>query len=522
MALEARYAARRDWPVERLVENLGALLSVRPKTIARQRITFLDTVDGRIARAGACLTLTADADGNRVQWLQGNQRLGCTIGGPLDFAWDIPSGALRQRIDSVVESRRLLPLAHTEQDGVLLDVLDETHKTVARLSIVAGRAREAKRRSPWQPYPPFLTLNALRGYDDQCTGPIAIVESRPGIERTSGTLQAHVLRAIGTTVPPGVPPYRVPLDPMVRTDAGSLRMHHELLRIVEAHHAGVVCDVDGVCLVDFRDGVARSRTLLGQIESEPPQADVEYLTGELAWLDQITAPTHELDRLLYGLRCAPSGLAEEAKRVLLAALEDERTTAHRALAAQLSGERYGRLIERWQALVSASPGGPTGEGLGVLPLMTTVSRRAWDLFQLTLAGIERVRSDTPANELCQIHDHATELRHLIDAAQTLYDADNLAVVLRALERLRTAVGEFNEARAQAAWLRQYGRGFDDDSGRDAARVRSAVEALADLAERRSAHLRKPMNQRMLRFGESATRNAFERVFHIKHLIELVQ
>jgi hypothetical protein len=35
-------------------------------------------------------------------------------------------------------------------------------------------------------------------------------------------------------------------------------------------------------------------------------------------------------------------------------------------------------------------------------------------------------------------------------------------------------------------------------------------------------LRKPANQQLLRFGEAAKRVAFERVFHIEHLTELVQ
>ena len=122
MALETRYAARQDWPVERLVESLAALLAVRRRRIARQRITFLDTVDGRVGRAGACLTSTADAGGNRIQWRQGDVRVGCTLSGVLRFAWDLPPGAVRQRIEPIIQGRRLLPLAEAEQDGVVLDV----------------------------------------------------------------------------------------------------------------------------------------------------------------------------------------------------------------------------------------------------------------------------------------------------------------------------------------------------------------------------------------------------------------
>lgn len=521
MALETRYAARRDWPVERLVESLAALLPVRKRALARQRITFLDTADGRLGQAGACLTSTADGAGNRVQWQYGNQRIGCTVDDAPQFAWDIPQGSMRQRIESIVGSRRLLPLAHAEQDGVLLEVMNETHKTIARLGIVAGRARGPKPRSPWQPYPPFLTLNALRGYDEQCAGPIAIVESRPGIEGSDGTLQAHVLRAIGATLPQDVSAYRVELEPMVRTDAGMLRMQRELLRIIGANHAGVVANIDSVFLQDFRVGVARSRALLGQIEGALPQTDVDHFKSELAWLDRITEPAHRLDMLLLGLRSPAKGLDDAGRHLILAAIEHDREIAQHGLSAQLTSERYGRFIECWQAFLSQEPRGTSAEGCGALPLMTIVAQRAWSLFQLTLSGIERVRSDTPAHELHQIHGNATQLRYLIDAAASLYDPDNLAIVLRALGRLQAAVGEYSDACARAVWLRQYGKGIDE-TVRDATVVRQAAEVLADLAELRSSELRKPMNQQLLRFGESAIRNAFERVFHIKHLIELVQ
>ncbi|RPI45901.1 MAG: CHAD domain-containing protein [Betaproteobacteria bacterium] len=521
MALETRYAARRDWPVERLVESLAALLTVRRRPITRQRVTFLDTFDGRIGRVGACLTLTADAGGNRIQWRQGNLRVGCTLGGMVQFAWDLPQGSVRQRIEPIIEMRRLLPLAEAEQDGVLLEVMDETRKIIARLDIVAGRARAPKRRSPWQPFQPFLTLNALRGYDEQCAGPIAIIESRPGIERSDLALQGHVLRAIGASLPQDVSVYRVELEPMVRADIGSLRMQRELLRIITANHAGVLTGLDSEFLRDFRVGVRRSRALLGQIKDVLPQAEIDHFKTELSWLGRITGPARELDVLLLGLRSPSTKLNEDQQRVILARLEQERARAQQALTEQLTSERYRQLVNGWKEFLSQDVRVKPGDGCGALPLVTIVSRRGWRLYRRTLSGIEHVSNDTPAHALHQIRTDAKKLRYLIDAAASLYDPGDLAIVLRALRRLQSVLGEFNDACMQASWLRQYA-GVLDETERDVTSVRQAAEALADLADRRTEELRKPANQQLLRFGESATRVAFERIFHIKHLPELVQ
>jgi len=521
LALETRYAARRDWPVERLVENLAALLTVRRRPIKRQRITFLDTFDGRVGRAGACLILTADAGGNRIQWRQGHLRVGCTLGGMAQFAWDLPQGSVRQRIEPVIEMRRLLPLAEAEQEGVLLDVMDETRKTIARLSIVAGRARAPKRRSPWQPFLPFLTLTALRGYDEQCAGPIAIIESRPGIERSVLGLQGHVLRSIGASSPQDVSVYCVELDPMVPADSGALRMHRELLRIITANHAGVLTGLDSEFLHDFRVGVRRSRSLLGQIKGVLPQAGIDHFKAELSWLGRITGPVRDLDVLLLGLRSPSKNLNEDQQGALLVQLEQERARAQQALSEQLTSERYRRLVKGWKEFLSLDPRVPPDDGCGALPLVTLVSQRVWRLYRRTLSAIEHVRNDTPADELHRIRIDAKKLRYLIDATASLYDPDDLVIVLRALKRLQSVLGEFNDACVQASWLRQYAGGLDEAGG-GATLVRQAAEVLADLADRRTEKLRKPVNQQLLRFGESATRVAFERVFHMKHLTELVQ
>lgn len=515
MALEARYVVRPDWPVERLVESLAALLPVRRRAIARQRITFLDTVDGRVGRAGACLTLTPHAPGYRLQWRQGTLRAACSLVGTVQFAWDLPRGPLRQRIAPIVEMRRLIPFAEAEHDGAQLDVLDETRKTIARLDIVSGRARLPKRRSPWRPFPPFLTLSALRGYDEQCAGPIAIVESRPGVERSDLTMQAHVLRALGSQVPRDASAYCVALEPTVRADVGVLRMLRELLRIIVANHAGVLSDLDSEFLHEFRVGVRRSRALLGSIKGVLPQAEVDHFRAELAWLGRITGPARDLDVLLLELRSPSKSLNEDQQRAILAQLERERARTQQALAVQLASARYRELIARWSEFLSQDARGNRGGGCGALPLVTVVSRRIWRLYRRALSDIERVGGNTPAHELHRIRIDAKRLRYLVSAAASLYDAEDLAIVRRALKRLQSVLGEFNDARGQANWLRWYGCALNEPEP-DVTIAREAAAALAELADRRSEKLRKSVNRQLLRFGESAIRAAFKRLFHNEH------
>jgi hypothetical protein len=86
-----------------------------------------------------------------------------------------------------------------------------------------------------------------------------------------------------------------------------------------------------------------------------------------------------------------------------------------------------------------------------------------------------------------------------------------------LKSLQSELGEFKDACVQASWLRHCA-GELDEREYDAAFVRQA----ADRAARRAEALRKLANRQLLRFGEPATRAAFERVFHVGHSTGLVQ
>jgi CHAD domain-containing protein len=330
-----------------------------------------------------------------------------------------------------------------------------------------------------------------------------------------------VLDAIRVSLPRDVSAYRVELEPSVRADIGALRMHRELLRIVTANHAGVLTGLDSEFLHAFRVGVRRSRSLLGQIEGVLPQAESDHLQTELSWLGSITAPVRDLDVLLLGLRSPSKPLNADQQGANLGQLEQERARAQQALTEQLKSVRYRQLAYRWQECVSQLARPETRDGCGALPLVTIVSQRGRRLYRRTLTGIEQVRNDTPAHELHRIRVDAKKLRDLIAAAASLYDPEDLAVVLRALKRLVSVLGEFNDACVQARCLRQYARMLNE-SECNVTLARKAAAALADLADHRREKLRKPANQQLLRFGEPATRAAFERVFHIEHLTELVQ
>ena len=110
-ATECTYVVRQDVPLEAITRSLAALLPTRHQPIVRQRFTLLDTVDGRVRRAGARLT-KAGLNGNTLEWSTRGAagHLTATVTEPIGFAWDLPAGPLRRVVADTVGPLRPVAL----------------------------------------------------------------------------------------------------------------------------------------------------------------------------------------------------------------------------------------------------------------------------------------------------------------------------------------------------------------------------------------------------------------------------
>src|SRR5262249_47257389 len=162
---ESVYLVRDDASRTGITNSLRALLRTRHHPIGRHRFTMLDTFDSRVRRAGARLTRTGVDGGATVAWRRrgGGGSFAGRLTEPVNFAGDLPAGALHDELAPVIGVRRLLPQADAEEHGSLLEILDERRKTVARLRIESGQVRRPSPRSAWQSLPTILTLTGLRG-----------------------------------------------------------------------------------------------------------------------------------------------------------------------------------------------------------------------------------------------------------------------------------------------------------------------------------------------------------------------
>jgi CHAD domain-containing protein len=510
---EAQYTIEEADQPEVIADSLQALVSSRERPIVRHRLMLLDTFNGRITAAGGRLTTRAGDGGARLEWQPRDRqvRLEVSVKTPVDFAWDLPRGPLRDSLQPIISVRRLLPQVEVEIYGRMLDILDDDRKTVARIRIEGGRARAPRRASSWNCIPTMVTLTALRGYDAAYERLRRIIESRPGLERSLADLQVIALQAAGASPPRDLSRFDVLLPPSVRADAGARKIHQALLDIMIANEPGVRADLDTEFLHDYRVSLRRMRSLLGQIKNVFPADAVTHFRDEFRWLAQATNPTRDLDVLLLSLRRMSETPPLDDLPALFAFLSRNQRHEHRLLERALESDRYRNLLASWRDFLESAPPAVPEIAEASCPLVEVTSQRIWRLYRRFADQAMAIHDKTPADAIHQLRIDAKKLRYLIDATRSLHDRSRLDQIIDNLKRVQTVLGDFNDAHVQERHLLEAGRALAEAGPGDSGALLT-IGRLAENARNRAASLRAHVFGELSRFCKDDVRADFGRLF----------
>src|SRR5262245_51026569 len=510
---EAQYTVDEAALPDGIAQSLQALVPVRTRPIVRHRLVLLDTFDGRIAAAGCRLTTRAGNGGARLEWQPQDRqvRLEVTVTTPVDFAWNLRGGPLRDNLEPIIDVRRLLPQVEVEIHGRMLDVLDNDRKTVARIRIEVGRARIPGRASPWQRIPTLVTLTALRGYNAAYKRLLRIIESRPGLKRSLAGLQVMALQALGVSPPRDVSQFDVALARSVRADAGTRQIYNALLDIMVANEPGMRADLDTEFLHDYRVSLRRTRSLLGQIKNVFPADAVTHFRTEFRWLAQATGPKRDLDVLLLSLRRLSESVPADDLSALLAFLSRKLLHEQRLLERLLESKRYRALLAVWQDFLQDAPPGVPEPADAARPLVEVTSRRILRLDRRLVDDAMAIHDKTPAEALHEVRIEAKKLRYMIDATHSLHDRHDVDRIIDSLKRVQSVLGDFNDAQVQERNLLGSGRALVE-AGAGESGTLLTVGRLAESARNRAVSLRAQVNRELSRFCKDGIRAEFNRLF----------
>lgn len=482
----------------------GQVVAEAPIALRR---TWFDTFDWRLHKAALCLSIVQSG---RARGVGARRASHLRLVSPTDvvtvptaelsgvrmcFPSDavVPPGALRIRLEPVVEMRALMPIATLRTAMVTYRLLNDDEKTVARVVVeratgigaggAGGRAVDIA---------PRVSVVASRGYEAEAAAAARVVAKIPGLTTADQSMALQAMAAIGRAPGDYSGKLDVALHADLATDEAVRRVLRALLDSAQSNLGGVTADIDTEFLHDLRVAVRRGRTTLKVTAGALPVADAAAAGTALKWLGDVTTPTRDLDVYLLGLDDLAVDVVTPGWNVaqlepFRAFLIARRAAEQAALVRNLRSARAKRAFAAWAAAAtplapppvpstapSAAPSLPPHIGA-----VATASVRR--MFRRVIKKGSNITGASPASDLHDLRKRCKELRYTLEIFAALHDPAAQRSLVDDLKKLQDCLGEFQDTEVQQHAIRQFAE--DMMAGGASPATVDAVMAMGRLADR---------------------------------------
>lgn len=493
-----------------LAELLASRLRVEPSPPTSLRVTYLDTFDWRLHRAGARLVREREGRRRRWVWTPPGGDPPRTLPAPsrARFVGDLPPGWLKEALAPLLGPRALLEVGEVELERQLLRVVDADGNTTLRVwwERLAPLGPDGRRVEP-----PRVTarLDPVPDHDRAAAAALELLTGAGAVEAAPADDLALAAAAKGLQPGDYSSKPRLALAPSQPAEEALRSMLGALLATARANLHGVEADLDTEFLHDLRVAVRRSRSALAQLDGVLPPEEVEPLATELRWLGAATGPCRDLDVFsleLEGDELRLEGPPPDPLVPLREAMARDRAAAHRELVSALRSDRCGRLLARWATVAGGQGPGPLGP-LAIRPLADGQIMRA---FRRVLKRGGRLGPSPATPDLHRLRIAAKRFRYLLELFRSLYPEGPVGDVLRDLRQLQDLLGGVQDTVVQLHRLETLaGRLLAGGSAPAATLL--AMGRLAERIVTRQQRLRADFAQRFAEFSGQPTRDDLERL-----------
>jgi CHAD domain-containing protein len=478
---------------EALAPRFSVVPGKRPHTVRR---TWLDTFDWRLHRAGLTLEhVTGHGGSELVLTGAAGERMTAAVNGtrwPAP-AGALPSGPLRDRLESLTWVRALLPAARAASNVAEFRLCNADDKTVAWLTV----DRMLTARPAAAGLPTRLSVTAVRGYQAQADRIARCLATEPGVTAGAPPPLDAVLATAGQAPGEYTGKIEVTLTPAMSGRMALAAVLQRLLDTLEANVAGTVKDIDTEFLHDLRVAVRRSRSALKLGGSLLPDGLAAEYRAEFKWLGDLTTPTRDLDVHLLAFAASAAALTSASPADLEPFhdyLFERRAQEQRRLARALRSARFTSLTGRWRhALSHLTPAkhGPTAAGAA-----GGIIRRA---HRRVLGLGSAITDDSPSESLHDLRKRCKELRYALEFFASLHDPAAHRQALRQLKGLQDVLGTFQDCQVQQQEIRV----IATDMMAAGAVPATALLAMGDLSAQVGRQERRARGEFASRFAEFA-------------------
>ena len=269
-----------------------------------------------------------------------------------EFAWDLPESPLRERLNTIIKMRALLPLATILTMSRTYRILNKDEKTVARVITTEVRTLDEESEPLLVTY---LSLRPVRGYP-KYSRKLAKRLGRVGTETPMlEDLYFSALERADQKPGSYSGKLNLQLKPKKRSDASAKVILRYLFEIMKANEAGIKADIDTEYLHDYRIAIRRTRSALSQIRNVFPTEVTEHFKQEFRTLGQLTNQLRDLDVYLLSEGEFQARLPEAMREDIVPLFDYLRLLRKRALEGVIEGllsSEYARAMNEWEEFLN--------------------------------------------------------------------------------------------------------------------------------------------------------------------------
>ncbi len=403
------------------------------------RIDYSDTYDWRIFRAG--LTFKTNIGNPRVTLSlddkDGRASAHFDCEKPIAFANQLPPGVFREKLYSITDVRRLLPIASVDEQVHPFRFLNEDEKTVVRGALIS---RETAGEGGI-PLPTLVRLRGLRGYRSELDAALDLFRqsgAKPSPESELEDLVPVLERK------PHLPrDLKVHLEDDEHATASAKRVFLRLLDEVEDQKQGILDDLDIEFVHDFRVAIRRTRSVLKNFARVFPDDDRIKFNKAFADLVRPSGPVRDRDVYLQKTDTYLQGLPAEAAADFAPLIDQAKRSRNQAqdnLVKLLREPEYAKLVKGWRKYLRSED----SDAHSTLPIRELAKKRIWKAYKRLREAGDAIEDHHEIERLHELRIDAKRLRYALEAFGSLFPDGSIKLLTKKLKALQDNLGDLQD------------------------------------------------------------------------------
>jgi len=487
-------------------------VNVQAETVSYR--VFYDTFDWLLYNNGSVLEVHEEGQSRRVYWRAdkgSDLKIQLGLRQAPQLASDLAESEFRRQLQSVISVRELIPRIKIRVKRLPLVVLDKDGNVVVRVNLDEHWYFPSKTRAGVV-LGKRITIKPVKAYKDEFNQVVEFFHQKQ-LHVAQDNIMRLALAESGMSTTGYTTRLNQFLDPEMRAEEALKKILLRLLEILQQNSAGSIRGRDTEFMHDFRVSIRKTRSALTQINNVLPQGIITKYNKFFSGLGKLTNPVRDLDVFRIALENYQHGL-DKAEQDHLQPFRDylaqSRDAAQKKFIHTLNSPEYHQSINEWREyLESPEPTEPPLDNTEKA-IYKLADELIWNMYQLALDVGGAITDDSKAEELHELRKTCKKLRYLIEFFQSLYPADKILELIKALKGLQDNLGEYNDLEVHRNILKKFNKHCSE------AETKKACKKVIKLLKRRQIKTRRRFAERFAEFSSPDNQKEFKDLFAASH------